>query len=158
MPAGYGIETGTTEGTVPWDHAARRLTEARNYWVATTGPGGRPHAAPVWGLWLDGAFYFGTDPASRKGRNLARNPEVVVHLESGDDVVILEGRARPVTDRGLLERFAGAYEAKYGFRPEVDPAAPDVYAVRPRTAFAWREQDFPRSATRWRFRRPGSAA
>ena len=151
MPASYGIETGTTEGAVSWGGVTRRLTEARNYWLVTVRGDGRPHAAPVWGLWLDGAFYFSTDPGSQKGRNLARRPDVVMHLESGDDVVILEGRAQPVTDAAALGRYADAYEAKYDVRPEADPQATNVYAVRPQTAFAWREQDFPRSATRWRF-------
>ena len=41
----------------------------------------------------------------RKGRNLAENPNVAVHLESGDDVVILEGVAEVVTDPGLVERL-----------------------------------------------------
>lgn len=129
------------------------LVAARNYWVATARPDGRPHASPVWGLWLDGAFLFATDPASQKGRNLAANPDLVVHLESGDDVVILEGRAEEVADPSLLERFTEAYEDKYQVRPEVDPAQSGVYRLRPRVVFAWRERDFPTSATRWRFRR-----
>src|SRR6266516_3335808 len=104
MPDGYGSEQSAT-GLVPWQTVVERVAAARNYWLATTLPNGRPHAAPVWGLWLDGAFYFSTDPSSRKGRNLAAGPELVVHLESGDDVAILEGTAEPVADRALLARF-----------------------------------------------------
>jgi len=104
--------------------------------------------APVWGLWLDEAFYFSTDPASRKARNLQANPAQVVHLESGDDVVILEGTAEGVADPSLRARFAEAYHAKYQIRPDVGDAAL-VYGLRPRVAQAWREQDFPNSATRW---------
>jgi pyridoxine/pyridoxamine 5'-phosphate oxidase len=124
------------------------MASARNYWVGTTRPDGRPHAAPVWGIWFDESFSFATDPASRKGANLAANPALVVHLESGDEVVILEGTAEKVTDPTLLARFADAYEAKYRFRPEVSGEAV-VYRLRPRVAFAWRERDFPTSATRW---------
>lgn len=69
---------------------------ARNYWVVTTRSDGKPHSVPVWSIWLDETFYFGTDRRSRKGRNLATNPGLVVHLESGDDVVILEGVAEEV--------------------------------------------------------------
>ena len=31
----------------------------------------RPAAAPVWGVRSDGALYFGTNPQSLKGRNVA---------------------------------------------------------------------------------------
>jgi hypothetical protein len=149
MPAAYGIEQGA-EGLLPWSFVAERLASARNYWVGTTRPEGRPHVAPVWGLWLDGAFYCSSDPASRKGRNLAARPDAVVHLESGDEAVILEGVLERVGDGAALARFVDAYDAKYGVR--IDPTDPDyaVYRLRARVAYAWREQDFPQSATRWR--------
>ena len=54
---------------------------------------------------MDLAFYLGPGPRTRKGRNLAENPNVAVHPESGDDVVILEGVAEVVTDPGLVERL-----------------------------------------------------
>src|SRR3712207_802185 len=100
MP-GYGIHP-AADGLLDWSQVTAQLEQARNYWVATTRPDGRPHAAPVWGVWLDGAFYFGTGRTSVKGRNLAANPALTVHLESGDDAVILEGVAEPVTDPALL--------------------------------------------------------
>src|SRR4051812_9693775 len=92
LVAGNGIDQ-PAEGLLPWSFVDERRATAHNYWVVTSSAAGRPHAAPVWGLWLDGRFYFSTDPASRKGRNLAANPALVVHLESGDDAVILEGTA-----------------------------------------------------------------
>jgi PPOX class probable F420-dependent enzyme len=145
---GYGIAEDAPDAS--WADAVARLEAARNYWVVTTRPDGRPHAMPVWGLWLDGAVVFSTSPESRKGRNLAANPELVVHLESGDDAVILEGRVEVVEDADLLRRFSDAYFEKYGWRVEPGPGF-GVYALRPRVAFTWREQDFPQSATRWRF-------
>ena len=150
----YGIHSGD-EGMMSWSHVSERMSEARNYWIGTTGPDGRPHAAPVWGAWVEGTFYFGTGPRSLKARNLTLNPNIVVHLESGDDVVILEGVAEVVADLdpSLFEQIAASYGAKY-----VDPEtgeefrlanAEGMYAVRPRIAFAWLERDFPRTATRW---------
>lgn len=144
FPASYGIAT-SDEGMLPWTWAEERLVAARNYWIATTDPGGRAHAAPVWGLWLENAFVFGTSRESRKGRNLEHDPRIVVHLESGDEVVILEGVAGTIP---LDERLAGAYEAKYAFRPE--PAGLWL-RVRPRVALAWVEADYPRTATRFAF-------
>jgi nitroimidazol reductase NimA-like FMN-containing flavoprotein (pyridoxamine 5'-phosphate oxidase superfamily) len=76
---------------LPWGWAEERLASSRNYWIATARAGGSPHAMPVWGVWIDDAVVFGTSARSRKGRNLTRDPRVVVHLESGDEVVVLEG-------------------------------------------------------------------
>ncbi|TMD12923.1 MAG: pyridoxamine 5'-phosphate oxidase [Chloroflexi bacterium] len=149
MP-GYGIKP-EPDGLQSWDRFQDRATGSRNYWVATVGDDGRPHVMPVWGLWLEGLVYFSTDPSSRKGRNLRSRPEVVVHLESGDDVVIVEGVAEPVTDPAAVARFVEAYEAKYRFRPDPGNPAHGVYAVRPRRAFSWLEQDYPSTATRWRW-------
>ncbi len=150
MPREYQIAAGG-EGLLHWSWAVERLAAARNYWLATTQPDGRPHVMPVWGLWLEGALYFSTARRSRKARNLAARPWAVAHLESGDEVVILEGPVHEVTDDALLARFVNAYEAKYQFRPDPHDAASGVYVLRPQMAFAWRERDFPTSATRWRF-------
>lgn len=149
--ASYGVDRDACDDMVSWDEARERLVASRNYWVCTTRPDGRPHVAPVWGLWMDEAFYFSTDSASVKGRNLAARPDVVIHLESGDDVVMVEGRAERIADLPTLERMVDTYEQKYAIR--FDPADPNfaVYVVRPSTAYAWFEKSFPTTATRWRF-------
>ena len=148
----YEIPPGR-RGLLPWEWARRRLIRAHNYWVSTTRPDGRPHAMPVWGLWLDDMFVFSTARRSRKGRNLADDARLVVHLESGDQTVILEGHAKEIADAALLQRYVAAYDRKYRFRPDPGDRAQATYRVRPRKAFAWRERDFPTSATRWRFPR-----
>ncbi len=108
----YGISQ-ETKRLLPWSHAIDRLTASRNYWLATTRPDGRPHVAPVWGAWVDGALYFGTDRTSVKARNLEANPTLVVHLESGDDVVILEGIPEIIPDPAAVTGLDAAYRAKY---------------------------------------------
>jgi hypothetical protein len=146
MPAGYGVPIdGSGAELLPWSRIGGQLEGARNYWVCTTRADGRPHTAPVWALWLDDAVWFSTDAESVKGRNMARDPRIVVHLESGDDTVILEGEVEPAL---ADERYARAYEAKYGWAVEVGSP---VYVLRPRVAQTWTEQDFPRNATRWVF-------
>lgn len=145
MPTGYGVAA-EADGQLDWPDVVRRLAAARNYWLCTTRPDGRPHAMPVWGLWLEDGVVFSTDPASRKGRNLADRPAAVIHLESGDDVVVLEGNVLQFA--GDRTAFADAYHAKYDFRPDPGPTQ-GVYAMRPHVVLAWREADFPRSATRW---------
>jgi nitroimidazol reductase NimA-like FMN-containing flavoprotein (pyridoxamine 5'-phosphate oxidase superfamily) len=149
---GYGVSSGE-EGLLAWDHVRERMASSRNYWIGTTRPDGRPHAAPVWGVWFDDALFFGTDPNSRKARNLRANPEIVVHLESGDDSVILEGVVEGESDPELRRRAGEAYAAKYGFDAlgGADEDGPPVYVLRPRVAFAWLESSFPETATRWRF-------
>jgi hypothetical protein len=114
MPAGYGIPE-SDEGMLDWSWAVERLETARNYWFGTTRPEGRPHVMPGWAVWLGGELYFEGSPLTRRARNLALNPAVVVHLESGDEVVILEGEAREVgkPDRALAERLAAGFTAKY---------------------------------------------
>jgi PPOX class probable F420-dependent enzyme len=148
MPRGYGVPTDASGGELlPWSWAEEQLTQARNYWICTTRRDGRPHAVPVWGIWFDGAVWFGTSPDSLKARNLARDPRLVVHLESGDDVVILEGRVELSRDADALKRYAEAYEQKYSHRPSEAGA----YVLRPSVAQTWTEQDFARNATRWVF-------
>jgi hypothetical protein len=149
FPADYGLAAAEQgAGLLPWSWVGERMGSARNYWVGSTRPDGRPHAAPVWGIWLDETFYFSTDPRSRKGLNLQANPNVVVHLESGDEVVILEGVVEQLRDSTLFARFVATYDEKYHVRPDAIQSAV-VYGLRPRTAYAWREQDFTDSATRW---------
>jgi len=153
MPDGYGVPD-NDEGMMDWSWAVERLTTAKNYWFNTTRPDGRPHAMPAWGAWVDGALYFDGSPETRRGRNLAQNSAIVIHLESGDEVVIVEGDAvltgKP--ERGMAERLATALAAKYG--PTYEPA-PDtwdeggLWVLRPKTAFGWTE--FPKNVTRWRF-------
>jgi hypothetical protein len=128
-------------GMLPWSWAEERLASARNYWVSTVGP----HASPVWALWREGTVVFSCSPRSRKARELARDPHVVVHLESGDEVVIVEGEAEPVVVDGTL---IDDYERKYDYRAE---ASEGWYCVRPRRVLAWTEAGYPRNATRFDF-------
>ena len=118
MP-GYGLPAELPESEAAhWERAEQMLAAARNYWISSASPEGRPHAMPVWGLYTDGRLLFSTGRSSRKGRNLAQNPRVAVHLESGDDVVILEGVLEELQDAQELARFCDDYEAKYSIRPD----------------------------------------
>ncbi len=152
----YGIEKDSTEGLLPWEWVTERLTKARNYWVCTTGPDCRPHAMPVWAVWLGDGVYFSTERTSRKGRNLAVDGRVSLHLESGDEVVIIESHAQEVDDLQVLDAMLNAYNLKYpgtGLTLEgLSSESVVTYVVRPGTVLAWLESDFLHSATRWRFK------
>ncbi len=151
MP-GYGIlDASSGRGLLPWSWATERISKAHNYWIATTRPDGAPHVMPVWGVWLDGAFYFSTGRNSRKARNLTANPKCVVCTERAEEAVVLEGVAEQATDSALLGKFADLYKGKYDW--EMGQCEEPIYAVRPRVAFAFIEHadEFIGSATRWLF-------
>jgi uncharacterized pyridoxamine 5'-phosphate oxidase family protein len=147
MP-GYGISP-EAEGRLPWEWAVERLTETRNYFVATTRPDGRPHVMPVWAIWLDGLLWFSTARTSTKARNLLTNPNITVTAERGDGALILEGVAAVEENHDVLRPVWGSYKAKY----EWDMEGESMFVVTPRTVFAFIEsaEDFAATATRWRF-------
>lgn len=148
---GYGLQDDAGASFLAWGDTVRKIEQARNYWICSTRPDGRPHAMPVWAVWHDGALYFGTGDQSQKARNLAIQPAVVVHLESGDDCVIVEGVAVEAASPGM-DALDAAYEAKYGLTLSQGLEGGGIlFAVRPRKAFAWLETDFVNSATRWQW-------
>jgi hypothetical protein len=153
MPDGYGVPE-TDDGLLEWSWAVERLASAKNYWFHTTRPDGRPHAMPAWAAWVDGALYFDGSPETRRARNLAANPAIVIHLESGDEVVIVEGTAEYVgkPDPGVAERLAAGLGAKYGPTYVPTPDTWDeggLWRLIPKVAFGW--STFPSEVTRWRF-------
>lgn len=149
-PAGYSVPR-MTEGLLPWSHAEELLRAARNFWLATVCPDGRPHVTPVWGVWVDGALFFDGSPATRWARNLVANPTISVHLESAEDVVILEGKAEdlPATDLARAERIVAAWDAKYG-RLHPDPAGNGIFRLSPHRARGWSTSSL-EDGTRWEF-------
>jgi len=151
MPKVYGI-TDDKKGLLPWEHVQTRMSEAKQYWICTVTPDGRPHATPVDGLWLNDVLYFGGHPDTRWRRNLASNPSIDVHLESATAVVILRGLAKPLSKptSALKSVLAEASKKKYGYGPP--PEAYDgggVFSFRPSLVLAWKQ--FPKDATRWQF-------
>jgi Pyridoxamine 5'-phosphate oxidase len=144
----YGIHEAPA-GMLEWAWADERLARSRNYWIVTADEDGRPRALPVWGVWIDDAVVFGTSPHSRKARNLERDPRVVVHLESGDEAVILEGEVEGIA---ITDELAESFHAKYDWRPDVTGADSDGwYRLRPQRAQAWLESAYPKTATRFDF-------
>ncbi|MEX2144344.1 MAG: hypothetical protein WD740_07090 [Anaerolineales bacterium] len=63
-------------------------------------------------------------------------------------MVILEGEVDEVKDTSVLKLLDQAYKAKYGMAMQ-GPGC--IYKLIARKIFAWSEQDFPTSATRWNF-------
>lgn len=149
MPALYGMGS-AKRGTMKWSEVSRQLADSRNYWICTTRADGRPHAMPVWGFWMEDSIYFGTARATLKARNITRNPNIVVHLESGDDAIIVECgvEEQPLTDAAFRKRVDILSRKKYKMPLMVLPESV-LYRAKPKVVLAWREKDFPKSATRW---------
>lgn len=140
FPPGY-IEN--PKGWVSWQEVLNKLTRAENYWLCTVRPDGRPHVIPKWAVMIEGKIYFDGSPKTRHARNIAMNPNVCLHLESGSDVVIVEGHAAAV-DKVTPElgvEIARAYTEKYakvGYSPTPDQwDGGGLYVITPRQVMAW---------------------
>ena len=148
----YGVAADATAGMLSWDWVAQQMRAARNYWVCSVRADGRPHAAPVWGAWFARALFLGTDENSVKAANIHRDPRVVIHLDSGDDVVIFEGELAPAKlSAESMAALDALYTEKYGISPELDTSDSLLFQMHPRKVFAWQEKDFPSTATCWLF-------
>lgn len=140
LPKGYADNPASY---VTWDWVAAQLAESKNYWLCSVRPDGRPHVVPRWGAFLDDKFYYDGSPETRHAHNIAKNPHVSLHLESGTQVIILEGTSQPAgkPDPELAKRLAEAIGGKYGdqgYSPK--PAQWDeggLYVFTPRQCIAW---------------------
>ncbi|HEY2507980.1 MAG TPA: pyridoxamine 5'-phosphate oxidase family protein [Streptosporangiaceae bacterium] len=144
---------------VSWEETSSILESAELFWVCTVRTDGRPHATPVVGAWVDGAFCFSTGAREQKRLNMQANPHVVVITgcntwDRGIDIVI-EGDAVQVTDQVTLGRLAAAFRPKWdgrwtfaaadgGFRDASDgdgPGQAQVFTVTPAKVFAHAKGD-----------------
>jgi general stress protein 26 len=149
----YGVDTTNLQGLLPWSWVSEKMAASRNYWIVSSRKNGKPHVAPVWGIYFEEILYFSTSGKSLKAQNLKHNPSVIAHLESGDDTVIIEGTANTVLDKDFMEKLSEVYGQKYpGYQPPPDFGAGNVvFAIKPKTVFAWKESDFINTPTRWEF-------
>jgi nitroimidazol reductase NimA-like FMN-containing flavoprotein (pyridoxamine 5'-phosphate oxidase superfamily) len=159
----YGVPDDLV-GALPWRWAEQRLVENKNYWVVTASAAGRPHALPVWGVWLPGTerFWFSCSPNARKLRNLLENPQCAVTVDDTVECVSVEGRGRLADaerDAAAIDDMIAAYLAKYWTDPSVHAEMDGflrshaIIEVTPERAFGIieREDEFAARATRWRW-------
>jgi hypothetical protein len=140
FPAGY---VDHPKSKVSWEYVEQRLIEAKNYWLCSVRPDGRPHAVPRWAVYVDRKIYYDGSPETRHARNILENSHVTLHLESGDQAVILEGTAEPAgrPPPELAQKLAQAYRGKYaahGYAPEPDQwDGGGLYVFTFQKAIAW---------------------
>jgi hypothetical protein len=167
-PAGKNLDI-YGAAPIPWSRPLKQLeaNTAGSFWLATTTPDRRPHVAGVGALWVDGKIYVVTGARTRKGRNLAANPNCVLSVSlTGIDLVV-EGSAVRITDRPTLLRLAKRYAAQgwpasvsgealtaeYS-APSAGPPPWNLYVVRPTMAFGVATAE-PHGAMRWEFETRG---
>ena len=80
---------------------------------------GMPVALPLWFVALDRRIYVSGPATAKRVARVRRDPRVSFLVESGAHwaelrAVHLTGRARIVTEPGLIARVAAALDAKYG--------------------------------------------
>ena len=86
----------TTSRTKLTDRQMRFVQEPRVAVLATVGPDGAAHTAPVWYRFEDGMFVVLTDRGSQKHRNIERDPRVELCIDDKQPpyhTVIVRGRA-----------------------------------------------------------------
>ncbi|HSR22857.1 MAG TPA: pyridoxamine 5'-phosphate oxidase family protein [Candidatus Eisenbacteria bacterium] len=161
---GYGF------APLPWSRPRDLLASGTPqpgipFFLGTCRLDGRPHAAGIGALWLDGDLYFTSGPGTRKSRNLAANPACTISVRLQGIDLVMEGEAARVSDRQTLEQAAAAYRSG-GWPAEVEgdaftapfsapsagPPPWHLYRFRFHTAIGVATAE-PHGATRWRFER-----
>ena len=155
------INLGAADGLPPvnWAAVVEKLqagsgpapdaVNSRTTWLATVNEDGSPHVTAVGALWMDGTFWFQTGTATRKGRNVTRDPRCSIAVSIPGADVVLEGDAARVTEPGAVTRIAKAW-ADNGWPAEPDesgsgitapfnapsqgPPPWNVYRIEPRSA------------------------
>jgi Pyridoxamine 5'-phosphate oxidase len=127
---------------VTWDWVTRQLTESKHYWLCSVRPDGRPHVIPRWCVYVDGKIYYDGSPETRHAINIRSNPNITVNLESGMEVIILEGTSRmaekPSPEMG--KKLSHAYKKYKDFGYAPGPNSWDgggLFVFTPRQCIAW---------------------
>lgn len=122
-PAGRNLDRYGTP-TIEWarvrDVLDSQLTQApgtggpgrHTPWLTTINPDGSPHVMPVGVINVDGTWYFTSGPATRKSRNISRDPRCVITVATHPFDLVIEGTAERVIDTAELRAVAAAFAAQ----------------------------------------------
>ena len=122
-------------GQLAWSWVEAQLSTAGTYWLVVRTPG-HPHPRPVWGIWHGQRLHLSVgSPTLLRAVNL--DPLVTVHLDSGTDVVLLEGTISRTTQYETPSSIVQAYNAKYDWDYQVAQYG-ELIVVQPQRVLAWR--------------------
>ena len=135
LPTAYGAPLDSP--LLDWSTVVERLQKAERYWLATADHHAAPISRPLDGVWLDNAFYFGGDPATRWRRNIAKNSRACLSVDDTTNPVIVEGLVfiAPL-DEELAFTVAEITQAKYGWG-SVEQFKNETCVFRPLRCIAW---------------------
>jgi hypothetical protein len=133
-------------------------------WLTTINADGSPHVTGIGAIWSEGTFWFETGAATRKGRNIARDPRCVLALATHEFDLVVEGAAERVTDPDVVAARAAEWAVDWPCRVDesgialtAEFSAPSagrppwhVYRIAARAATALGTLE-PGGATRWTF-------
>jgi hypothetical protein len=144
----YGHDSDSEE--LGWDWVEDQLRGAGTYWVVPLSEG-HPHPRPVWGVWRHDRLNLSIGTPANS-RSLAADPSVTVHLDSGTDVVIVEGTVQGSTEDAAV---VADYDSKYDYRYDLATYGA-LTVVRPMRVLAWRSAGWAgregfRQTGRWSF-------
>ncbi|MGE0489054.1 MAG: pyridoxamine 5'-phosphate oxidase family protein [Vulcanimicrobiota bacterium] len=117
----------------------------KKHWIILTSldSDGFPHSVPMGYFVLGSDIYMGCKPATRKVRNIDRNPKVSLLLESGRGTgeligVLVQGYATVVRERKELLALKQAVASQRGEQPPTSIPDGFVYIrVRPERVISW---------------------
>jgi hypothetical protein len=139
----------STSPRLEWAWVDSELARAGTYW-ASVSHRGRPHPRPVWGIWIDDMLHLSLGSPTLAAAEAGSL--VTVHLDSGTDVVIVDGHVESTTAEPSL---IGVYDTKYSWSYDVGAYGP-LTSIRPTVVMAWRSagwagRDGFTAASRWRW-------
>ena len=151
-----------------WSRARDLLAKSgetpTTFFLSTTDPDGRPHAAGVGALWHDGDLYIVSGPQTRKTKNMIRSSACALSVSLSGLDLVMKGKAAKVEDLALLTTVTKAFhdggwpaEVKDGrivapySAPSAGPPPWDLYRFTFDTVVGVAGVE-PYGATRWRFK------
>ncbi len=138
-----------------YEKAAMTKDELMNYLSAvriariSTVNKGKPHIAPVWYIYDGTHFYVSTGAKTRKARNIKKNPNVSLIIDSTDGMfrhkcVMVEGRAdlsregHPEVTKKIYARYLGGDQGlKHPFAQELMKGDQYVVKITPTRILTW---------------------
>ena len=120
------------------DDALARLKSDRNVWVATAGASGVPHLVPVSLCWYDDAILLATRADRPLAQNIVASCQARVGLGDGDDVVLIDGKARSVNWSDANQAQRRALVDRTGWNPGEQGGSWVLLCLEPQTVRVWR--------------------
>jgi predicted TIM-barrel fold metal-dependent hydrolase len=158
--AAYGVPD-DLDGVLPWSWADTRLSSSRNFWIVTASRDARPHAMPVWGVWMPALERFAFSCAPRHAR---RATSATIRRSSWPSTTPSSASrskdAHAPSPGAAADPFVDAYARKYEtIRTSKQHSLPSCARTAsskcsPERAFGIieREDEFAQRATRWVWR------